>query len=45
MGKILNVVTNQCTFGDTDQPTGLWLGELTHFYDLLEANGFEQDSG
>lgn len=43
MGKILNLVTNQGTFGNTDQPTGLWLGELTHFYDLLEANGFEQD--
>ncbi|MEY9857897.1 putative intracellular protease/amidase [Catenulispora sp. GAS73] len=43
MGKILNIVTNQGTFGDTDKPTGLWLGELTHFYDLLEAHGYEQD--
>jgi putative intracellular protease/amidase len=43
MGKILNIVTNQGTYGDSDEPTGLWLGELTHFYDLLEAHGFEQD--
>ncbi|WP_250574279.1 hypothetical protein [Nonomuraea sediminis] len=39
MGKILNIVTNQGTYGDSDKPTG----QLTHFYDLLEAHGFEQD--
>nr|WP_243639429.1 type 1 glutamine amidotransferase domain-containing protein [Streptacidiphilus pinicola] len=43
MGKILNIVTNHGTYGDSDKPTGLWLGELTHFYDLFEAHGFQQD--
>lgn len=43
MSKILNIVTNQGTYGDLDKPTGLWLGELTHFYDALESEGFEQD--
>lgn len=44
MGKILHIVTNQSTYGDSDKPTGLWLGELTHFYDTLAAHGFEQDT-
>jgi hypothetical protein len=43
MARILNIVTNQGTYGDSDTPTGLWLGELTHFYDLFEAHGFEQE--
>ncbi|MFT8394710.1 type 1 glutamine amidotransferase domain-containing protein [Propionibacterium sp.] len=41
--RILIVVTNVDHY-ETDplHPTGLWLSELTHAYDIFEAHGFEQ---
>lgn len=40
--RILHVVTNVSHYADPDKPTGLWLSELTHAYDLFEAEGYEQ---
>ena len=40
--RILHVVTNVSHYADPDEPTGLWLSELTHAYDLFEAEGYEQ---
>lgn len=41
-GRILHVVTNVAHYADPDEPTGLWLSELTHAYDLFEEAGYEQ---
>lgn len=43
MKKILIVLTNIAMYGTTNRATGLWLGELTHFYDEVVAAGFEVD--
>ena len=40
--RILHVVTNVAHYADPTHPTGLWLSELTHAYDLFEAKGYEQ---
>jgi putative intracellular protease/amidase len=40
--RILHVVTNVSHYADPDEPTGLWLSELTHAWDLFEAEGYEQ---
>ncbi|MCA0394940.1 MAG: type 1 glutamine amidotransferase domain-containing protein [Proteobacteria bacterium] len=40
--RILHVVSNVAHFDDPSHPTGLWLSELTHAYDLFEERGFEQ---
>jgi putative intracellular protease/amidase len=40
--RILHVVTNHGHYADPNEPTGLWLSELTHAYDIFEANGYEQ---
>ena len=40
--RILHVVTNVSHYDDPDEPTGLWLSELTHAYDLFAAEGYEQ---
>ncbi len=40
--RVLHVVTNVDRYGDSDEPTGLWLSELTHAWDIFEAAGFEQ---
>lgn len=40
--RILHVVTNVAHYADPDEPTGLWLSELTHACDLFEAEGYEQ---
>lgn len=41
--RILIVVTNVDHYdADPSHPTGLWLSELTHAYDLFAARGFEQ---
>lgn len=41
--RILLVVTNVDRYvADPSHPTGLWLSELTHAYDLFAARGFEQ---
>lgn len=41
--KILVVVTNYNHYEKTNEPTGLWLSELVHFYDLLNKEGYEMD--
>lgn len=40
--RILHVVSNVSHFADPSHPTGLWLSELTHAYDLFEEKGYEQ---
>ena len=40
--RILNVVTNVSHYEDPNEPTGLWLSELTHAYDTFAAAGYEQ---
>ena len=40
--RILLVVSNVAHFDDPSHPTGLWLSELSHPYDLFEAKGYEQ---
>lgn len=35
MKKILIVETNVSTYGAIEKTTGLWLGELIHFYDEM----------
>lgn len=40
--RILNVVTNVGDFDDPDHPTGLWLSELTHAWQVFDEHGFEQ---
>lgn len=41
--KILIVLTNISQYQDYEIPTGLWLGELTHFYDEIQKYGYEAD--
>jgi hypothetical protein len=36
---ILHVVSNVGHYADPSQPTGLWLSELTHAYDIFAAKG------
>lgn len=33
--KVLIVLTNVEKYEKIERPTGLWLSELTHFYDVL----------
>lgn len=40
--RILNVVTNVGHYDDPSHPTGLWLSELTHAWQVFEEHGFEQ---
>ncbi|PRY57073.1 putative intracellular protease/amidase [Knoellia remsis] len=41
--RILVVVTNVDHYdADPSHPTGLWLSELTHAWDIFEEHGFEQ---
>lgn len=40
--RILHVVTNVAHYQDPTQPTGLWLSELTHAWQIFAANGYEQ---
>lgn len=40
--RVLHVVSNVAHYADPDEPTGLWLSELTHAYDLLAAKGYGQ---
>jgi putative intracellular protease/amidase len=39
---ILDVVTNVSHYDDPSEPTGLWLSELTHAYDVFAEAGYEQ---
>lgn len=42
--KALLVVTNHSDFENPRaEPTGLWLSELTHFYDEFEKAGIHMD--
>lgn len=44
MKKALIIVTNHSRFDDPKAaPTGLWLSELTHFYDVFEKAGVHMD--
>lgn len=40
--RILHVVTNVAWYSDSTTPTGLWLSELTHAYNVFEKAGYEQ---
>jgi putative intracellular protease/amidase len=40
--RILHVVSNVSHYADPTRPTGLWLSELTHAYDIFAAKGYEQ---
>lgn len=40
--RILHVVTNVAHYQDPTQPTGLWLSELTHAWQVFVAHGYEQ---
>ncbi|MFT4240738.1 MAG: type 1 glutamine amidotransferase domain-containing protein [Acidovorax sp.] len=40
--RILHVVSNVARYGDSTEPTGLWLSELTHAWDVFAARGYEQ---
>lgn len=42
-GKILVVMTNHSAYPSRSDTTGLWLTELTHFYDVALAAGYEMD--
>ncbi len=35
--RILHVVSNVAHYGDPAHPTGLWLSELTHAWDVFSA--------
>jgi putative intracellular protease/amidase len=41
--RILTVVTNVGEYETVGYRTGLWLGELTHFWDVAEGAGFRLD--
>ncbi|MEJ6784884.1 type 1 glutamine amidotransferase domain-containing protein [Aminobacter sp. Piv2-1] len=40
--RVLHVVSNVSHYADPSEPTGLWLSELTHAWDVFGAKGFEQ---
>ena len=41
--KVLVVVTSHGQMGGTGKPTGLWLGEVTHFYEPVAQAGYQID--
>jgi putative intracellular protease/amidase len=41
--RILAVVTSHDSYDNSDERTGLWLGELTHFWEVVSEAGFELD--
>ncbi len=41
--KILIIVTNTGEYEKAGFRTGLWLSELTHFWDVLEKSGYQMD--
>lgn len=43
MKKIMIVNTSSPQFGMYDVPTGLWLSEFVHFYDVCKNHGLEMD--
>lgn len=42
-GKILVVMTNHSAYPSRSDKTGLWLTELTHFYEVALAAGYDMD--
>ncbi|MDO5103964.1 MAG: type 1 glutamine amidotransferase domain-containing protein [Lautropia sp.] len=40
--RILHIVTNIAHYQNTSQPTGLWLSELTHAWQVFARDGHEQ---
>lgn len=40
--RILHIVTNVAHYADPSEPTGLWLSELTHAYQVFANKGWEQ---
>lgn len=42
MKRILHVVSNVAHYDDPGHPTGLWLSELSHAWDIFAAQGWEQ---
>jgi putative intracellular protease/amidase len=40
--RVLHVVTNVGHYDDPSHPTGLWLSELAHAWQVFEQHGFEQ---
>lgn len=42
-GKILVVMTNHSAYPTRSDTTGLWLTELTHFYDVALVAGYKMD--
>ncbi|WP_028081410.1 type 1 glutamine amidotransferase domain-containing protein [Solimonas soli] len=40
--RILHVVSNVANYEDQSDPTGLWLSELTHAWEVFEAKGYAQ---
>lgn len=40
--RVLTVVTNVGHYDDPGHPTGLWLSELTHAWEVFDDHGFEQ---
>lgn len=40
--SILNVVSNVAHYDDPAEPTGLWLSELTHAYEIFAEAGYQQ---
>lgn len=42
-GKVLLVLTNHSAYPSRTDKTGLWLTELTHFYDTAQEAGLEMD--
>lgn len=43
MARILIVLTNIEKYQTTNRATGLWLGEATHFYEVITAAGHQAD--
>lgn len=43
MKKVLIVLTNTAKYQNHKIATGLWLGELIHFYDEISKHGIEAD--
>lgn len=41
--KVLVVMTNHAKYPSRRDTTGLWLTELTHFYDILQQAGYAMD--
>lgn len=41
--RVLIVVTNHRTYPSSRKATGLWLGEVTHFYELIKQVGYQMD--